>query len=167
MRTRLAILSWVVLAVLLATSARAETTLSDPALERRARALMQEIRCVVCQSQSIGESDAMIAADMRRLIRERIEAGDSDRQILDYLASRYGDFVLFRPPFRIETLVLWLGPFAALALGAGFVFLRRKNQRAPAGDLDETERRRVAELLEHGIGPRDAPRDAPWDGPKP
>jgi len=161
MMARFVLVCWVTLAGLLASSAVAETTLSDPALERRARALMQEIRCVVCQSQSIGESDAMIAADMRRLIRERIEAGDSDREILDYLASRYGDFVLFRPPFKIETLALWLGPFAALALGACFVFLRRRSHAKPAGDLDESERRRVAELLEHGIGPQDAPGNGP------
>jgi cytochrome c-type biogenesis protein CcmH len=107
----------------------ADVELTDPALERRARALMGEIRCVVCQSQSIAESDAEIAADMRRLIRERVMAGDNDAAILDYLASRYGDFVRFRPPFKASTMALWLGPFAVLALAllAGFAYLRRRS----------------------------------------
>jgi len=132
-----------------------ERILADPAKERRARALMAQIRCVVCQSQSIAESDAEIAADMRRLIRERIEAGESDKQILDYLASRYGDFVLFRPPFKPSTLALWLGPFAVLALaigGALLVMRRRAGLKQPV-DLDQSERARVTQMLERGIGP--------------
>lgn len=140
----------------------ADVELSDPALERRARALMGEIRCVVCQSQSIAESDADIAADMRRLIRERVADGDSDRAILDYIASRYGDFVLFRPPFKASTAALWLGPFAALALAlaAGFVFLRRRSGSDQPAELDAAERRRVRDLLAANSDGRDEERNA-------
>ncbi len=136
---------------------RAEAPFLDPAQERRARALMSEIRCVVCQSQSIAESDAEIAADMRNLIRERLAAGDDDREILDYLVSRYGDFVLLKPPFKRATWVLWLGPFAifALALGAGILFLRRRGLSGQPGELSTAERARVAALLQDGIGERD------------
>jgi cytochrome c-type biogenesis protein CcmH len=135
----------------------AEEVLADPELERRARALMSEVRCVVCQSQSIGESDSEIAADMRRLIRERIAGGASDAEILDYLASRYGDFIRFKPPFKAATWALWVGPFAALGLAilVGFGFLRRRRADAAAVELDVAERARLDRLLREGIGERD------------
>ena len=130
----------------------ADTPLADPALEARARDLMKEVRCVVCQAQSIAESDAGIAEDLRRLIREEIAAGKSDDDIRDFLVARYGDFVLFKPPFRPATWILWLGPFIALALGALFLFRflrRRPSHQAPA-PLSRDEQARVAAALADG-----------------
>ncbi len=127
-----------------------EAPLADPALEQRARDLAREIRCVVCQSQSVSDSDADIAKDMRILIREQIAAGKSDQEIRDYLVARYGDFVLFEPPFKASTYVLWLGPFALLALaliGIVVFFRRRAAAPAAAAALSAAEQRRVAELL--------------------
>lgn len=128
-----------VLALLLfagaAHAAPAPGTLSDPAMEMRARALQKELRCVVCQGESIDESNAPIAADIRRLIRDRIRAGDSDAQIKDYLVGRYGDFVLMKPPFAPSTWLLWLGPAGVLLAGGGIaavVVLRARN-RAKTG----------------------------------
>ncbi len=96
--------------------------LKDPALETRARALSQELRCMVCQNQSIDDSDAPLAKDLRVLVRERLTAGDSDRQVIDYLVSRYGEFVLLRPRLSMQTLVLWIAPFAVLATGHYWIF---------------------------------------------
>ena len=127
-----------------------EQQLADPALEQRARALSYEIRCVVCQSQSIAESEADIARDMRGLIREQIAAGRSDQEIRDYLVARYGDFILFQPPFKATTYALWIGPFAVLVLaliGVIVFFRRRAAQPAAARELSASERNRVAELL--------------------
>ena len=140
-------------ALLLLISAPAfaqEAQLADPALEQRARKLSYEIRCVVCQSQSIAESDADIARDMRGLIREQIAAGKSDQEIRDYLVARYGDFVLFEPPFKATTYVLWIGPFALLlaaGIGVIFYFRRRAAQPAASRELSEAEHNRVVEIL--------------------
>ena len=102
-----------------AQAAPAPGALFNPAMETRARALQKELRCVVCQGESVDESNAPIAADIRKLIRERIAAGDSDSQIKDYLVSRYGDFVLMKPPLEPNTVLLWFGPAAVLLIGAG------------------------------------------------
>lgn len=115
---RFAVLAFLLIAGA-AQAAPAPGTLSDPSLEMRARALQKELRCVVCQGESIDESNAPIAADIRKLIRERIEAGDSDSQIKNYLVGRYGDFVLMKPPLQPDTWVLWFGPVAVLAIAAG------------------------------------------------
>lgn len=90
--------------------------LKDPGLEARARNLSLELRCVVCQNQSIDDSNAPLARDLRIIVRERLKAGDSDREVLDFVVSRYGEFVLLRPPFRAHTLLLWLAPALALVL---------------------------------------------------
>ncbi|HWA49244.1 MAG TPA: cytochrome c-type biogenesis protein [Dongiaceae bacterium] len=127
-----------------------EQQLADPALEQRARTLSYEIRCVVCQSQSIAESEADIARDMRTLIREQIAAGKSDQEIRAYLVARYGDFILFQPPFKATTYALWIGPFAVLVLaliGVIVFFRRRAAQPAAARELSAAERNRVAEML--------------------
>lgn len=102
--------------------------LRDPALEARARAISREIRCVVCQSESIDDSNAPLARDLRLLVRERIEAGDTDREVADFLVERYGDYVLLKPRFQGNTLALWLAPAAAGLCGAGaaLIFLRRR-----------------------------------------
>ena len=108
--------------LLFASAARAlpaPDTLSDPVQEARARNLQKELRCLVCQGESLDESGASLAVDLRHLIRARIKAGDSDKQIVDFLVSRYGDFILMEPPFEPGTYALWLTPFAVLILGAG------------------------------------------------
>ncbi|HVZ70523.1 MAG TPA: cytochrome c-type biogenesis protein [Rhizomicrobium sp.] len=113
-------------------AAQAPGTLSDPALEARARALQKELRCVVCQGESIDESNAPIAADIRRLIRERIQAGESNEQIKQYLVGRYGDFVLMKPPLEPNTWFLWFGPAAVLVTGGAIaaMVVVRANRRA-------------------------------------
>jgi len=108
--------------------------LKDPALEARARALSGELRCLVCQNQSIDESEAPLAKDLRVLIRERLAAGDSDGEIVDFVVARYGEFVLLNPRFSTQTALLWLGPFLIILAAAGFIFLRR---RRPADNAAE------------------------------
>jgi cytochrome c-type biogenesis protein CcmH len=128
--------------------------LADSALEARARALGQELRCLVCQNQPIDDSNAPLAADLRRLVRERLTAGDTDQGIRDYVVQRYGDYVLLKPPLRADTLLLWYGPFAVLALAAAgaAVYLRRRRPAdgaAPA-PLSAAEEKRLAALLDEG-----------------
>jgi cytochrome c-type biogenesis protein CcmH len=117
--------------------------LADPVLEARARAISQELRCLVCQNESIDESNAPLAHDLRLLVRKRLTAGDSDRQVLDYIVARYGIFVLLDPPFAPVTWLLWLGP-PALLLGAAAVLAfrarRRRPETPPALSADEEAR---------------------------
>ena len=123
--------------------------LSDPALEARARVLSKELRCLVCQNQSIDESNADLAHDLRLLLRQRLVAGDTDRQVLDYIAARYGVFVLLDPPFAPLTWLLWLTP-PFLVLGAGGVLLLRARRRRPeltVRGLTQDESARAALLL--------------------
>ncbi len=115
-------------------AAAAAAVLGDPAQEARAQALEQEIRCVQCQNEPIAQSTADIAADMRTLVRERIAAGDSDADIRSYFRERYGDFVLFRPPFDARTWLLWAAP--ALLVGAGLAALLSTRRRRAAGKQD-------------------------------
>jgi len=125
--------------------------LDDPAKEARARELSAQIRCLVCQNQSIDESNAGLAADMRQLIRERIKAGDSNAEIKAYLTERYGDFVLLKPPMKPGTYVLWYGPAVIGALGAlGIVvyFRRRRRAATATASLSADERRRLDAILE-------------------
>ena len=137
-----------------ALAVRPDEMLKDPALEARARHLSEELRCMVCQNQSIDDSEAPLAHDLRVLVRQRLEAGDSDRQVLDYLVSRYGDFVLLKPPFKVETLLLWgLPPLALLAGLAGIVVLAwRKTALVERPEpLSSEEQAKVATLV--GSGP--------------
>ncbi len=129
--------------------------LGDPALEERAREVSKGLRCVVCQNQSIDDSNAELARDMRILVRERIVAGDTNQQVLDYMVSRYGDFVLLKPPLKTATYALWFGPALIVGIGilALFFFYRRKEdgtvqtgEEAPA-TLSEKERRRLDKLM--------------------
>ncbi len=140
-------------ALLLAAPALAvlpQEMLPNPALEARARALSREIRCQVCQNQSIDDSNAPLAADLRRLVRERLVAGDGDAQVYEFLTRRYGDNVLMRPPMRPQTWALWYGPLVILAVGAiGLVIvLRRRRSVAAPAPLAAAEERRLAALLE-------------------
>lgn len=105
-------------------TAMAEQPLPDAEQETRARALMKEIRCLVCQNQSIEDSDAGLAKDLRAIVRERITAGDTDQEIKDFLVARYGDWVLMKPPLNLGTLFLWGSPLLLLVVGLGFAFLR-------------------------------------------
>jgi cytochrome c-type biogenesis protein CcmH len=118
-------------------------------LDQRTRELAHELRCLVCQNQTIADSNAPLAQDLRGQIREQLAAGRSDQEVLDYMVARYGDFVLYRPPFKASTLALWIGPFVLLALGA-FVFWRRVARRRPQAPpaLSEAERAQAAKLLE-------------------
>jgi cytochrome c-type biogenesis protein CcmH len=127
--------------------------LADPALELRARELSRELRCMVCQNQSIDDSDAPLARDLRLLVRERLKAGDSDRQVLDFLTARYGQFVLLKPRLAWDTAVLWLAPLAVLLLGGlGLLSLLRRPNRneIPVAEqpLTEAERARLSALLD-------------------
>jgi cytochrome c-type biogenesis protein CcmH len=133
-----------------AFAVRPDEMLKDPALEARARHLSEELRCMVCQNQSIDDSEAPLAHDLRVLVRQRLEAGDNDRQVLDYLVSRYGDFVLLKPPFKLETLLLWGLPPLALLIGlAGLVVMsrRRKSLAERPEPLSSDEQAKVATLV--------------------
>ena len=123
--------------------------LKDPALEARARALSAELRCLVCQNQSIDESEATLAKDLRVLIRERLTAGDSDQAIMDFVVARYGEFVLLKPRFSAETALLWLGPFLIVVIAAGFMLIRRRGAPAESvaeGTLSPEERAKLETL---------------------
>lgn len=123
--------------------------LADPALEARAVALAQELRCLVCQNQSIAESDAPLARDLRALVRERVADGDSDAEVEAFVVARYGDFVLLRPPFKPRTWALWLGPpliLLAAALAVALARMRRRASPSPPRALDAAERDRLAAL---------------------
>jgi len=109
--------------------------LKDPALEARARAIGQELRCLVCQNQSIDDSDATLARDLRVIVRERITAGDSDQQVLDFVTARYGNYVLLKPPFQSNTYLLWFLPFTLMALGLGLAFRYLQHSK----EIDEEE----------------------------
>lgn len=122
--------------------------LADPALEARARTISAGLRCVVCQNQTIDDSDAELAHDLRVLLRQRLKAGDTDSQAVAFLVNRYGAYILLKPPFETETLLLWLGPLLALlggAVGVGF-YLRRRCNDDPATFTPE-EQARLARLL--------------------
>jgi cytochrome c-type biogenesis protein CcmH len=126
--------------------------LKDPALEGRARQISQGLRCMVCQNQSIDDSDAPLAHDLRVLVRQRLEAGDSDKQVLEFIVSRYGDFVLLKPPVKFDTLLLWGLPPAALIAGiiALIVAARRRTADLQPVALSLAEQKRVANLVEPG-----------------
>lgn len=136
-----------------ASAVEPDEILKDPVLEARAREIGKELRCLVCQNQSIDDSNAELARDLRVLVRERVASGDSDRQVMDYVVSRYGDFVLLRPPFKNTTLVLWGGPILLLGIGvvAVAVYYRRRGGKAVAPvPLSADEKRRLAALLDDG-----------------
>ena len=146
------------LALAASASARAfeaDKPLDDPMLEARARQVQKSLRCLVCQNQSIEDSDAPLARDLRQIVRERIAAGDEDQQVRDYIVARYGDWVLLKPPLKATTYALWFGPAALLALAAaGILLYYRRNRRRPvaAAPLNAAERRRLESLLDDGPG---------------
>ena len=152
-------LAMVVLSGLGALAVNPDEVLDDPLLEKRARALSVNIRCLVCQNQSIDDSNAELARDLRILVRERLVAGDSDTEVLSYLISRYGDFVMLKPPFKGSTYILWFGPllvFGLAAIGLVVYFRRRQTEFTDAGAisgrLSNEERDRLTRLLDRDDG---------------
>ncbi len=130
-----------------------DEVLADPVLEKRAREISKGLRCLVCQNQSIDDSDAALAKDLRVIVRERLKDGDSDGEVVDFVVARYGDFVLLKPPFKGATLVLWLGPavIAALGIWAMAVFFRRRRTPGEAPSrpalLSAEEKRALEKLM--------------------
>jgi len=148
---RSALVGVVLFAAQPAVAVQPDEILKDPALEARARALSRDLRCMVCQNQSIDDSDAPLARDLRILVRERLTAGDSDPQVVDFLVDRYGEFVLLKPRFEWHTAVLWLTPAVALLAGAiALVAALRRRRATPAGiaPLTADEERRLAEMID-------------------
>jgi cytochrome c-type biogenesis protein CcmH len=149
-RIALIVLALTLLAPSISLAVQPDEILKDPALEARARALSRELRCMVCQNQSIDDSEAPLARDLRILVRQRLEAGDSNQQVLDFLVARYGDFVLLKPPFNRDTLLLWgVTPLALIAGAIGLFVMARRRKTAvlePAA-LSPEEQRKVTALV--------------------
>jgi cytochrome c-type biogenesis protein CcmH len=142
---------WLIGMVTPAYAVRPDEMLPNPALEARSEQVGHELRCLVCRNQSIEDSEADLAHDLRLLVRQRIAAGDSDAQVVAYIRSRYGDFVLLRPPFESTTALLWAGPALILLLGGIAVFgfyRRRRHDAPPAAPLSAEEQQRVTAALE-------------------
>jgi cytochrome c-type biogenesis protein CcmH/NrfF len=134
-----------------ARAVQPDEVLKDPALEERARSLSSELRCMVCQNQSIDDSDADLARDLRILVRDRLTTGDTDAQVLDYVVSRYGEFVLLKPRFNLRNALLWSVPAVLLLAGGCFLFVSARSRRRPAtGDLTEAESKALDKLLRNG-----------------
>ena len=135
MRPFLAACLFALIAATPAFAVRPDEMLKDPQQEQRARNLSAELRCLVCQNQSIDDSDAELARDLRLIVRERIKAGDNDKQIIDYLVDRYGEFVLLKPRFGWHTLILWGGPFAILLIGGIVIWRQARSRPATAQEV--------------------------------
>jgi cytochrome c-type biogenesis protein CcmH len=133
-----AIASWLSLSS--AFAVLPEEVLKDPALEARARVISQDLRCLVCQNQSIDDSNAPLAKDLRVIVRERLTAGDTDQQVFGYVVSRYGNYVLLRPPLQSDTYILWAAPFILMlvSLGVAFAYLRKRPALEDETDFVET-----------------------------
>jgi cytochrome c-type biogenesis protein CcmH len=158
---RIVLAALVVSCAVPAVAVQPDEVLPDPALETRARDISRELRCMVCQNQSIDDSDAPLARDLRLLVRERLKAGDSNNQVLDFLTARYGEFVLLRPRFTARTALLWLLPSALLVIGIiGLILLGRRyrmraiapSEAASVPRLSPTEEARLAEVMNRRDG---------------
>ena len=150
--TGLAVAAFVWLAAGSAFALRPDEMLSNPKLEQRARAIGKELRCLVCQNESIDDSNADLAHDLRVLVRQRVLAGDSDEQVKQYVVARYGNYVLLKPPFDAETYLLWFGPLILLlgGVGAATIFYRRSARTVEAAPLSAEENQRLAALIGDG-----------------
>ena len=153
--TRAILLGAIRLAALLLLIAGPALAVSDPGemlpdrqQEVRAEAVGHQLRCLVCQNESVEDSDADLARDLRRIIRGRMKTGDSDQQVIDWMVARYGDFVRLRPPFDTETLLLWLAPVLALSISSVAVLLSRRQRAERVAPLTSEERRRLARLVQ-------------------
>ena len=140
------------MARLLALMFAASTALAadNAALEKRVAALAHELRCLVCQNQTLADSNAPLAVDLRNQIREQLQKGASEREVTDFMVQRYGDFVLYRPPLKASTLLLWTGPFLLLGFGIFLLVRKVRSSRSQAAPLSDTERARAARLIEPG-----------------
>jgi len=148
MKKLLILMAFLTLAVP-AFSAEPDELLADPVLEARAKEIDAQLRCVVCQSQSIAESNAPLAKDLRLLVRERLVAGDTNKEVIAYVVERYGDYVLLKPPVQGNTLFLWAFPALALAAGgAGAFFFLRRAKPVPATPISEEDEQEIDRLLE-------------------
>ena len=134
---------------LFAHAGEAQDMAKDPVLEKRMIGLAENLRCLVCQNESLASSHAELAEDLRREVREQMSKGMSDKEIIDYLVARYGDFVLYDPPMKRYTLILWFGPFALLLTGIGVLIyqMRKRRSNIPEAHLSAEEQQRVAALL--------------------
>ena len=148
MRKLIAIMAFLA-AVSPALALSPDEQLGDPALEHRARAISAHLRCLVCQNQSIDDSDAPLAKDLRTLVREQLSAGKTDAEIMDYVVARYGDFVLLKPRFNAGTMLLWGTPFAVLLIaGTVMVLRRRRSVASPEKPLSEDEKRALEQAMQ-------------------
>ena len=144
----LAALAWLTAAA----AKEAAPAAADPALEARVMALSAELRCLVCQNQTIADSNAGLASDLREEIREKMRQGQSDAQIIEFMVGRYGDFVLYRPPLKATTMLLWFGPLLLLAVGVAALFHRLRRRRVEEARLVPADEERARRMLE-GKGP--------------
>jgi cytochrome c-type biogenesis protein CcmH len=145
---KLLVLMLSVLVFNIAHAADSAPAADDPALEKRVMELSENLRCLVCQNQTIADSPAELAKDLKKQIREKMQQGMSDRDIIDYLVARYGDFVLYRPPLKGTTMLLWFGPLLFLAAGLAALFYRVARRRKEAAtELSDADRARAAALL--------------------
>jgi len=151
MKARFSIASLILLLALLVAGAaqavKPDEVLADPALEARARALSEGLRCMVCQNQSIDESDADLARDLRVLVRQRLVAGDTDQQVMDYIVSRYGEFVLLKPRFSLRNALLWGTPVLLLLAGGVFILLSTRSRRPASSTLSAEEQAALDKML--------------------
>jgi cytochrome c-type biogenesis protein CcmH len=138
------------LSALAATAKEAPPASADPALEKRVMELSQELRCLVCQNQTLADSHAELAIDLKNQVREKLASGMSNQAVIDYMVERYGDFVLYRPPVKGITWVLWFGPFLLLAVGLGVLFSKLSKRRDPsaADAVSREDMQRAAALLD-------------------
>jgi cytochrome c-type biogenesis protein CcmH len=140
-------------AVHCAWAAEAAPAAADPQVEKRVMTLAEELRCLVCQNQSLADSHADLAVDLRNQVREKVKQGMSDRQIVDYMVERYGDFVLYRPPVKMTTLLLWFGPLLLVLIGVGVLYRTLKmRSAADLPQLSDAESERARRLLRHNEG---------------
>lgn len=149
-RFALVLFAAISLAGLPAHAGEAAPAADDPVLEKRVTGLSELLRCLVCQNQTIADSHAELAIDLKNQIREKMKAGESDKQIVDFMVARYGDFVLYKPPVKATTVILWAGPFVLLLAGLGLLFakVRKRMRLAQAGEvMTEEEHLRAAALL--------------------
>jgi len=153
MTARFSLASLVLLLALLfagaAQAVKPDEILADPALEARARALSEGLRCMVCQNQSIDESDADLARDLRILVRQRLSAGDADQQVMDYIVSRYGEFVLLQPRFSLRNALLWGTPVLLLLAGGVFIVLTARSRRSTATNVLTAEEQAALDAILH------------------
>ncbi len=140
-----------ILAIPVAYAKEAATMAADPVLEKRVMALAYELRCLVCQNQSLGDSHSDFAIDLRDEMRQQMAQGKSDEQVTNFMVERYGDFILFRPPVKSTTMLLWIGPFILLAIGGLvlFIHLKRRKRTLNTAPLSDDERKRAEALLDN------------------